>query len=39
MSVSLNRVDIIMSLARSTLRTTIYAKREEPRLCLNAREK
>ena len=38
-AVSLSGVDVIMSLARSTLRAATYAKGEDPRLCLNAREK
>jgi hypothetical protein len=38
-SISLSSVDVIMSLARSTLRTTTYATGEDPRLYLNAREK
>ena len=37
--VSLSRVDVNMSLARSTLRDATYAMGEDPRLCLNAREK
>ena len=39
MSVSLSRVDVIMSLTRSILRAATYVMGEDPRLRLNAREK
>ena len=38
-SVSLSAVDVIMCLARSTLRAATYAMGEDPRLCLKARQK